>query len=124
MEKNYNKFRLVDQAGKKDLIIEVNWNEKEEETNGSKVLKLTYPNGENAYVKREYFNSLLFVLGTPEEQQKMIPQKLTKARWYETVLSVKATKDIKKGENITFPIKLTMPVQEEEIIGKIAKGRK
>lgn len=122
MEKQYNKFRLEDQSGNlKDLIIEVNWNEKDPKTNECKVLKLTYPDGQQAYVKKEYLNSLLFVLGTAEEQKKMIPQTLTKVKWYETTVGVTATKDIRKGEKIVFPIKISLPAEREEVIGKVEK---
>jgi len=122
MISEYEKLKLPDQNGKNDLIVEVNWNEKDKNTNESKVLRITCPDGSQTFVKREYFNSFLFLLGNPKEQNKMIPQKLSKVRWYETVLSVKASKDIRKGENITFPIKITLPAVEQEIIGEVAKS--
>ena len=65
--------------------------------------------------------AILFAIGNEAEQRKMIPQKLTRVKWYETVVSVKATKDIRKGENITFPIKITLPSVEEEVIREVKR---
>lgn len=114
-------FKMKDISGKNDLLIEVNWNPKDEKSNGCKVLKLTYPDKTTAYIKKEYLNSVLFAIGNEEEQRKMIPQIMRRVRWYETVLSVKATKDIRKGEQITFPIKLSLPSEEKEIIDSLKK---
>ena len=112
----YEKFRMQDQKGEKDWFIEVNWDDTEE-VKDCKILKITFPNGDIAYTKREYLNTMLFAIGTSQDQQKLIPQRLTKARWYETVVSVRAKRNIEKGDNITFPIKLTLPLVEEEVIG-------
>ena len=122
MIKTYEKFRIVDLAGKPAVEIEVNWELNNTEMNECKVLKFNYPDGTVSYVKRELLNQLLFAIGTPEEQRKLIPQKLTKVRWYETILGVKATKDIRKGEMINFPIKISLPPIEEEVISELAKS--
>ena len=116
---DYEKFKIVDESGKgKHLLMEVNWAPENTETNQCKVLKLTYPNGEQAFVKKEYLNSMMFAIGSPAEQRKMIPQTITRTRWYETTVGVKATKDIRKGEMINFPVKFSMPAVEEEVIGE------
>ena len=112
---------MIDNGGKNDFFLEVNWNPDDETTNECKVLKITFPDKSVAYIKKEHLNAVLFAIGTEVEQRQMIPQKLVKTRWYETVLSVKATKDIRRGENITFPVKLSLPDQTDEIIGNIKK---
>ena len=122
MIKTYEKFRIIDSAGKSAVVIEVNWNPYNPETNECKILKFNYPDGTTSYVKRELLNQFLFAIGTPEMQRKIIPQKLTKVRWYETILGVKATKDIRKGEMINFPIKISLPPIEEEVIGELTKS--
>ena len=123
MLKDYAKAKIMDLYGKETGIeLEVNWNPKDEKTNDCKVLRLKTPEGKEFFVKKEEFLVFLFTIGNPEEQAKMVPQKLTKSKWYETILSVKATKDIRKGENITFPIKISLPAVEEEIIGEIKKN--
>ena len=66
---------------------------------------------------------MLFAIGNKEEQVKMIPQTIRRTKWYETVISVKAKKDIKKGEIITFPLKITLPTVEEEVVAEIKKEK-
>jgi len=123
MIKHYEKFRLIDENGQNELLIEVNWNPKDEKTNDCKLLKLTYPDGKQAFVKKEYLNSLLFVIGTAKDQQKMIPQKITTVRKYTTVLGITAQKDIKKGEEIKCAVEINLPGVVDEIISQ-AKGEK
>jgi len=113
----YEKFRMLDENKKNDFYIEVNYDY--DKDNQSNILKVTFPNGDICYLKRNLLNELLFALGNPEEQKKMIPQTLTRVKWYETVVSVKAKKDIQKGENITFPIKISLPTEKQEVIGEI-----
>lgn len=121
---NYEKFRLQDEAGQNELLIEVNFNgDKDEKTNNCKIFKFILPDGKEALVKREYLTAMLFACGDAEEQRKMIPQKIVRTKWYETVVSVKATKDISKGEQITFPIKLSLPSTEEEVIAELKREK-
>jgi len=110
---------MIDKNGKNDVFFEVNWKDKVD-INNCQVVKVTLGEKE-AYIKRDELNAFLFAIGREEDQQKMIPQKLTKVRWYETVVGVKATKDIRKGEQINFPIKLSLPAVEKEIIGDVKK---
>ena len=115
---------MIDQAGSNQFWIEANWKPDDEATNEGKVLKFTFPDGKNSYARRNDLNQILFAIGDPETQRKMIPQKIAKVRWYETVVSVKAKNDIHKGEQITFPIKITLPITEEEIIGEVKNKSK
>ena len=114
----HEKFRVPDINKSKDLLVEVNWT-KDPKIKDCKVLKFIYPNGDEAYIKKEHFNAILFAIGNEKEQQKMIPQKITRVKHYETVVSVKAFKNVRKGENLTFPISISLPTAEEEIIGKV-----
>ena len=119
MIKGHEIFKIIDENKINSFKIEVNWNEKDEKTNKCKMLRVIFPDGKECVIKKESLAAILFAIGNEEEQRKLIPQKITRVRWYETVLSVKATKDIRKGENITFPVKLTMPSEEEQIIGAL-----
>ena len=109
-------MRLPDKNGKYDWYLEVNWKDDDPTTNESKVLKVTSPEGHESFIDREHFMSFLFAIGREEDQRDMMPQKISRVRWYETVLSVKATKDIRKGEAIVFPIKISLPAEEKEVI--------
>lgn len=123
MIKHYEKFQLIDESGKNNLIIEVNWNDNPKQ-NECKLLKLTYPDGKQAFVKKEYLNSLLFVIGTPEEQIKMVPQKLTTVRKYTTVLGITAKQDIKKGEQIKCAVEIDLPAVVSDIISEVRGEKK
>lgn len=119
MINDYEKFVLPDENKEKNVIVEVNWNLKDEKVKGCKVLRFTFPNGDAMLVKREYLNQILFAIGNPEDQRRMIPQNMETVHWRETVLGIKATKDIRKGEMINFPIKISFPCTlVKEVIGE------
>lgn len=113
---DYEKIRVPDESKLRDFFLEVNWNPKDPKTNECKILRFTFPNGETAHVKKEHILAILFALGSKDEQRDLIPQTLTRSKWYETVVSVKATKDIRKGEQVTFPIKISLPETEEQVL--------
>ena len=113
----HEKFRMPDDNKKHDWFAEVNWNEKDDKTNECKVLKITSPDGKVSYIKKEHFFAVVFAIGNAAEQREMVPQTVTKMKHYETIVGVKATKDIKKGEEVRFPIKLTIPAGHYETMG-------
>jgi len=119
----YNKLQLEDEAGKNNLIIEVNYKD-DPEVNECKMLKLTYPDGKQAFIKREHFLSFLFVIGREEDQRKMIPKKLITIRKYQTMLGITATRNIKKGERINVTVDIPLPPIEQEIIGEAKRQLK
>ena len=94
MLEDYEKFRMIDEDGKHDFFIEVNWKPESKKTNECKILKVTFPNRDICYLKKEHLNTLLFVIGNEAEQRKMIPQKISEVKWYETVLSIKNIQNI------------------------------
>ena len=120
MIEKYDKFRISDLNKEKDFFVEVNYKD-DPEINQCKILKITFPNKDVAYVKRDQLMAFLFAIGRPEDQRKMIPQRIRRTRWYETVIGVKATKDIRKGEMMNFPIKISLPDVSEEVISEIKK---
>ena len=117
MIKGYEKLRIPDETKKHDIIVEVNYNPHDKSVTDCKMIRFTV-GGKASVVKKEHLTAVLFAIGNEEEQRKMIPQIQTRSRWYETVVSVKAKKDIKKGEDLTFPLKLTLPTFSEEIIAE------
>ena len=119
MIKSYQKFRLKDKRKKNDLFAEVNWSEADD-IKDCKVVKFTLGD-KAAYVEKEWLNTFLFTIGKRAEQVKMIPQKILRSREYNTIVGIKAMKDIKKGEEIRARISLTLPSVEEEVISEVAK---
>ena len=118
MLKTHEKIRVPDINKEKDFFAEVNWAPKDKRTNECKVIRFSFPNGDSALVLREHLNAILFAIGKEEDQRKLIPQTINRSRHYETVVGVVATKNIQKGEQINFPIKLTLPTFSEEIIAE------
>ena len=126
MIQSHEKFRLVEPGDKlTDVFWEVNWNPKDEDTNQCKMIRMTY--GDKVIVvERKVLLEILFAIGKPEDQQKMIPQTLETVHHYKTTLGIKAKNDISKGEMINFPIELSVPCMalQQDIIGGVPTGAK
>ena len=122
MINHHEKFNIID-VNKRNtgVFLEVNWEPQNDETNNCKVLKMTLPDGKEYFIEKEILLGVLWVIGTREDQQKIIPQRIQNVRWYETVLGITATRNIKKGEKINIPLKLTLPVKEHEAITDIRR---
>lgn len=115
----YEKFRLIDEGKEKDFFAEVNWNKKDKASKDCKLIKFTFPNGETAVIKKELLNAMLFAMARADEQRQMIPVKIQPVHWKTVQVSLKATKDIRKGEDIIMnPFKVSVPCdQVKEIMG-------
>lgn len=118
MIEGHEKFRI---GGEKnggiigdEFYIEVNFDGDDK----CERLKITFPDGKFSIIRKEHLNAILFAIGTEAEQRKMIPQVERRSRWYETHIEVVAKKNIKKGEKISFPLKITLPTFEEEVIAE------
>lgn len=122
---DYEKFRILDENKQNEFYAEVNWDKNEPKVKNCQLIRFTFPDGKVAIVKKELLNEMLFYIGTEEEQRKMIPQKVETVHAYKTVLGIKATKDIAKGEMINFPVSLSIPctMLNQEIIGGIKKPK-
>ena len=117
MLKSHQSFRFSDKGTGKEFFAEVNW----AGFDNCEKVRFTFPNGDKVVIPRDALNAMLFAIGKPEDQMKMIPEVQTTNRHYETVVSVKAKKRIEAGEEIVFPISLTLPTMEEEIIAEAKK---
>lgn len=127
MIQTHEKFNLVDPSNaSQDIFWEVNWNPEDHKTNQCKVIKMTLPDGSVKFISRKVLLEILFAIGKAEDQQKMIPQTLETVHHYKTVLGIKATKDINKGEMINFPVELSVPCAalQQDVIGSVPKGAK
>ena len=122
MIKGHEVFRLYEEGSSdtsKQIQLEVNWNQ-DPGVKDCKLIRVIYPKTKESFViKRERLNAVLFALGKPDEQMDMIPQKISRKRRFEGVVRMKATKDIKKGEEIVTTCFHDLPDFEDEIIGKI-----
>lgn len=114
----YERFEIPDKNKDHSFTVDVNWDEQDKATNECKMLRFTFPNGDEALVEREHLMAVLFAIGDDDQQRKLIPQKIQVIRKYQTVLGIKATKDIKAGEMINVPVDIPLPPIEDEIMGE------
>ena len=118
MISSFEKFTLHDEAKENDFYAEVNWDAHDRTSNHSQLVRFTFPDGKTALVKRELLNTLLFVIGKPEDQRKMIPQKLQPVHHFEQKLEVTVKQDIPKGGTIVFKHNGSIPcLLTKEFIG-------
>lgn len=117
----HEKF-MFGEGGSTQFFAEVNWHPKDKNTNECKVVRFTFPDGKQTLVKREHLHSMLFAIGRPEDQAKLVPSKLETIRNLETVLGIKATKNIEKGEMINVRVKIPIPLTTDEVIGEAPKS--
>lgn len=123
MIEHYEKFVLHDKNGNNDIEADVNWRPDDEDLNKCQIVRFKLGK-KTAYISKDELNALIFIIGSRNEQRKMIPQKLTKVRHYNTFVNIMATRDVKRGEIIRGPVTITIPAVSEEIIGEIAKQAK
>ena len=127
MLKQHEKFNIIDVGSRQTgMFWEVNWDPKDKSTNDCKVVKMTFSDGKEHFVSTKILLEILFALGKPGDQQNLIPQTLETIHHYKTVLGIKATKDLTKGEMINFPIELSVPCSalREDVVGKLSRDYK
>lgn len=119
MIEGHQRFRIPDHSGNNHIIAEINWDESDPEVAKCRLIKFKLPDGTRSIVKRDDLNQILFAIGDKESQMSLIPQELQAVHWRKTILGVKATKDIKKGEMVNFPIEISFPCTNvaKKIIG-------
>ena len=114
---DHEAFRFADKGTGLEFTAEVNW----AGPDACRKVRFTFPSGDKVVIDRNELNAMLFAMGNREDQMKMIPSVESRSRWYETVVSVKAKKRIEAGEEVTFPIKLTLPTFSEEVYAEARK---
>lgn len=124
MLKTHEKFRLIDENKQNEFFVEVNRNPKDSKSNDCQYIIFVHPNGTETTIKREHLMSMIFAMGTEEQQRQLIPQRITETKFYKTILGIKATKDIAKGEMINVPVQIPLPPVEREVIGSIKQVSK
>lgn len=124
MLEEYSRAKIYDIEGRDTKAsLEVNWNVNDGATNKCQALRFTFPDGSQHYISKKQFLSFLWTIGAAEEQRRMVVQNIERVHWRETVLGIEAKKDIRKGERINVPIKISFPcsLAGEEIIGEYKK---
>ncbi len=98
MIKDYTRFE------RNGLTVEVNY---DEQSKPCKSIKFSI-GSETAVIPNADLYAMMMIFGTPEQQEVLIPTMETKVRMVTSRLSIKAKKDIKKGQTIrvnhTYPV--------------------
>ena len=71
---------------------------------------------ERARIALGDLRTILFALSSPKQQRDMMPLQMVTQRRYQTVLGVRAEKNIKKGEVVNFKVDIPLPPIEKEIM--------
>ena len=112
------KLLVEDVSGRgNNVVFQINWNNLVRDRG---YIKITI-NGNEAVVKREHLWSILFMLGSLEEQEKLVSPfvRKTQVTKFFKLIGVTTTRDIKKGETINIPLEFTFnPETKQVIIGK------
>lgn len=88
-----------------NMTIEANWNAA---VTPGKAFKVTI-DGKEAIVERDDLYSLMMVFGDEEQQTDLIPVKKMNVRAITRLLTVRAKKDIPKGQTIKFEYQYFVP---------------
>lgn len=117
------RFALEDISGRgMDMEFEINWNSFAMKKG---CIKISVGDNE-AVIDRDQLWSMLFILGSAEEQDKLITPfiKQTRVSKFFKMIGITATRDIKKGEFINVPLEFTLnPETNNVIIGKGNMGQ-
>ena len=112
MIKESRKLNVQDMSGKgKDLELLVNW------TSVVKDCKyIQFKIGqEKCVIKKEHFLYLSFLIADDAEQDKIIVAELTNVQNRNTIITIQATKDIKKGEELNIPVTISTNPKTGEV---------
>lgn len=107
-------FRIPDKSGH----LKITGVARHEEGKKPDVIELEVNKAGKAIVSIKDMNQILFALSDREDQMKLTPLTQQPVHWRKTMLGVTATKDVKKGERLNFPIEISFPCTNmREIMG-------
>ena len=121
MMSDHQVMRVPDENKIHPLELEVNWNPRDTKSNGCKLIRVLYPDGRQAILRKEHLMAAMFAFGNEVEQRQLIPQTTTRSKWYKTMLGITAHKDIRKGEKINVNVNIPIPTVEEEVAAEIKR---
>ena len=83
----------------KRAFVDLNWNEKIK----GRFLRITV-DGKSIVIPRESFISAALLLGSEDEQEKLIPTVQIPIRRFEKRVKIRLTKDLRTGDEIEIPV--------------------
>lgn len=125
MIKEHRVFQLVTKSGD-NIDVEVNWSN-HKDIKDCKLVKLKV-GGQELIVEREKLTSLMLLIGSIDDQKKLLPMKMTNIKKLERMLTFDwtASKDYRKGDKITVkaPWIDQVPITEEVFAGNVSAKKK
>src|SRR3990167_5692293 len=91
--------------GNEKITIEANW---DAGVTPGKAFKITV-DGKEAILERDDLYALMMLFGDEEQQSDLIPVVKTQVRAITRLITIKAQKDIKRGEKISFAYEYFVP---------------
>lgn len=109
------KFAMADVSGRgEEVHFEINWNSLVKKKG---FIKISI-GGKEAVVSREHLWAILFMLGSAEEQTKMVSpfMKKTIVSKYTKMIGITTSRDVRKGEFINVMLEFTHNPETNNII--------
>jgi len=118
-------LRLKTEGGE-EVEVEINWSDHKKVKN-SEMLRFRI-DGKEYDIKRKELMALMLLVGSADDQKKMMPTRVTNVKKLERMLvfEYKATRDYKKGEvvHIKAPWIDEIPDYEEVLAGNVKKPKR
>jgi len=103
------KMRLPTITTDDKVEVILNWNE---DVDGE-YIKLRVNDGEDMVIPRSSFCKVAMLIANEEEQMAMIPTKSVSVRHLSKIVTIKLTKDCRRGEEIRIPVSFDIPLNGE-----------
>lgn len=121
--KERRRLALEDISGRgAGVEFEINWNS----FSRRKGCILLSIDGKEAVIDRDQLWSIMFILGSAEEQEKLVSpfMRQTKVSKFFKMIGITASRDIKRGEFINVPLEFTLnPETNRVVVGKGNMGQ-
>ena len=110
MIKGNRKLALQDLSNRgNDVSLEVNWNRSRAVKN-CKHIKVKIGDGAEAIISQNHLFALLMAISPPKEQERMVENYMDyqEVRNHQTVVDIKASVDIQKGQIFSVPMTISV----------------
>lgn len=115
--KGGNQAMLNDVDGRTPIFLDINFGGQERYKD---TVMISIGDSERRIIRYSDLFSFMFVLGTPEQQAKMMPVRQELGNEYMKQVRIKCKKDMKEGEELVVNIRVNVPqVVEEQILKDI-----
>lgn len=123
MLETYERFTLPLKGIHKPIIAEVNWDLEDEDIKNCRTIRFVFPDGTKGYMKKDHLFAMLFAMGSEREQEKIVPQTITKTRHYITDLWIKVPSGAKGGDTLKTRVNISLPSVTQEVYADVSRSK-